>query len=403
MRRDPGPTERGAGLKVVVASDKFKGALTAAEACAAMAEGIREAAPEADVDLCPMADGGEGTAEALAAGGGTIVEHDVCGPLPGMKVAGRITVLDDRQTAVIDMASAAGFSLLDEAQRDPTRTTTYGVGELIRHAIDVGCHRVIVGLGGSATCDAGLGAAQALGLDLTLDSGKLDRPFTGGDLGRLRHVEVPILGPRAKVTCLCDVSNPLFGPTGAAFIFAPQKGATQAQVKQLDAGLRHAAKVCDRLESAREAGMGAAGGLGFGLSIATKAALEPGADACADACRLAERLQNAQLCLTGEGCFDDQSLSGKAVVGVAHKCAEAEVPCVVLAGEIGENLAAAFDMGVSAYHSIAPGPAARNDLMRRTPELLARSAAQVMRLLLAVGEWTTLRRERGGVSGPARL
>lgn len=403
MRPDPGPTERGAGLKVVVASDKFKGVLTAPEACAAMAQGIRDAAPEADVDICPMADGGEGTAEALAAGGGTIIERDVCGPLPGTTVPGHITLLDDRETAVIDMSSAAGFNLLNEAQRDPTRTTSYGVGQLIHHAIEIGCRRVIVGLGGSATCDAGLGAAQALGLQLTLDTGPLDRPFTGAHLTRLRHVEVPILGPRAKVTCLCDVSNPLFGPTGAAFVFAPQKGATCEQVKQLDAGLRNAAEVCNRIGTAGEPGMGAAGGLGFGLFIAAKAVLKPGADACADACRLAERLEGAQLCLTGEGRFDEQSLSGKAVMGVAHKCAAAEVPCVVLAGEVEGNLADAYAAGVSACYSIAPGPASLAHLMRRTPDLLTRSASQVMRLLLAVGEWTALRRERGGVNGSVRL
>ena len=403
MSRDRGPVQRGADLRVLIAGDKFKGSLAADEVCRAIADGVRRAAPEADIDMCPMADGGEGTADTLATMGGQIVELDVCGPLPGTRVTGRITLLDDGVTALLDMSSAAGFSLLDQASRDPTRTTSFGVGELIRHAVELDRQHIIVGLGGSATCDGGFGAAQALGLHVRLDGESVleaDAPLTGGDLSRVTHVDLPILRPRALITCLCDVDNPLFGPIGAAHIYAPQKGASPQQVRELDDGLRNIATVCERLEFSKEPGMGAAGGLAFGLSMTMRTELRSGAEACADACRLSERLDGAQLCLTGEGRFDAQSYRGKVVAGVAKRCAEADVPCVVLTGGIADDtMSRELPKGVSAVFSTAPGPGDLQELMKNAETNVAATAEQVTRLLLAYGDIASLRRERAAIDG----
>ena len=371
-------------MRVVVALDKFKRALSAPDACAAAAAGVRRAAPEAEVELCPMADGGEGTAAALAARGGPIVEREVTGPLPDRRVLGRITLIDAGRTGVIDMSAAAGIALLDDRDLDPERTTTHGVGELVAHALDLGCRTVIVGLGGSATCDGGLGAAQALGLRVTLDDGRpAARPLTGGDLGRVTKLEVPAIGHRGRVVCLCDVDNPLLGDRGTAAVYAPQKGATPRQVRSLEAGLRRLVEASGRAALAGEPGMGAAGGLAFGLSLATKAELRPGVEAVCEACKLDELLVGTQLCLTGEGRFDSQSLAGKVPAGVARHCREAGVPCVVLAGSVeAEAAARAAEHGIAAAVCLADGPATLADLMARTPDLLSAAARQVTRLAL---------------------
>ncbi len=227
MRSVPGPDRRGAGLRVVIAPDAFKGSLSAIEVCNAIKRGVLAAAPEADVDLCPLADGGEGTAQTIAAGHDptdvTVVPFDVCGPLPDTVVQGRVTLIDGGLTGLIDMADAAGLQLLARKDYNPVRTTSYGVGELIRYAADAGCRRIIVGAGGSATTDGGLGAAQALGVRFETADGPLERPITGGDLASLTHVEVPIVGLRSRVSLLCDVNNPLLGPNGTAAMFSAQR------------------------------------------------------------------------------------------------------------------------------------------------------------------------------------
>jgi glycerate kinase len=373
-----------------VAADKFKGALDAPGVCAAIRRGVYEAAPEAEVVTCPMADGGEGTAQTLAAGSGQIIQADVHGPLPGRRVTGEIAMLDDGTTAVLDMATAAGFALLRPDERDPMRTTTFGVGELICHAIDQGAKHVIVGLGGSATCDAGLGAAQALGLEVELDEGPIDRPLTGADLSRLRSLTPPMIAARARITCLCDVDNPLFGPRGSARVFATQKGATPDAVDRLDAGLRRAAELLDRNGLANEPGMGAAGGLAFGLSMVGRCELRPGVHAVADAVRLRQKLDGARLCFTGEGRFDSQSLGGKVPAGVADLCRVADVPCVVLAGAVTpEAVRQASHRGIDGVFSISDGPATLETVLPHTGDALARTAEQVVRLVLTYSERPT--------------
>src|SRR3954470_22857690 len=372
-------------MKIVVAPDKFKGCLTAAQAADSIAAGIGRANPNIEIDICPMADGGEGPVAALvAATGGRIVTQKVTGPLPRMKIDAPIGLLGGEQTAVIEMASASGMALLTAEQRDPTRTTTYGTGELMRAAADLGAKRIILGIGGSATIDGGVGAAQAWGAKFTLISGQSytfgDRRLSGADLERVLRVQgnlkpqrdvllledksngdtkpvtalkkssgrksashVPDLGSLRLDTrgiefvVACDVGNPLLGPNGAARIFGPQKGATPEQIRTLESGLRALVERTGCHEKAEAPGAGAAGGLGFGMLVFFGATLKPGIDIVLDATKLKERLADADLCITGEGRLDSQTVQGKTVCGVSRACRENNVPCIALAGTIGEG------------------------------------------------------------------
>jgi glycerate kinase len=373
-------------MRIVIAPDKFKGSLAAQSVAHSIAEGVIRVHPRAQLILAPMADGGEGTAEVVAAATGhsRVVDVEVTGPLSPARVQGRIFLIDDGTTAVLDMASAAGYSLLDSGKLDPTRTTTHGVGELIRHAIEQGARRVLVGLGGSATSDGGMGAAQALGAEIELDNGPATAPITGGDLSRIRSVRLkPQAAAGAQIVCLHDVSNPLLGRSGTANVFASQKGASPRQVQQLEAGLRHLTTLLDATLVAEAPGMGAAGGLGFGLHMAVGAALRPGSDAVAETIGLAEKLQGAEACFTGEGRFDATSLGGKVTISVARRCNAAGVPCFVLAGTVETGLFVVHDQGVTSFQSILPGPINLEQALPLTHVLLAEAAEQVMRIFFA--------------------
>ena len=366
-------------VRVVIAPDKFKGSLSAIEAYGAIANGVWAAAPGATASTFAMADGGEGTAIALSNKNCQSVEHNVLGPLPWLRALGQIVLLEDGETAVLDMATAAGFSLLSEPQRDPTLTTTYGVGELIKHVIGLGRKRILVGLGGSATCDGGLGAAQALGLQIELDGKPLNRPIVGGDLPKVTMLTPPEKLD-AQIVCLCDVDNPLVGPRGAAEVFAPQKGATPEQVELLRAGLMTVAEKAGSNPCA--AHTGAAGGLAFGLGLVANVTATPGAAFIADHLNIDESLADADLCITGEGRFDETSLAGKVTAEVARRAKAAGVPCVVLAGAV----VAPTDMheaGVTATFSIVPRTMVMEEATMRAFELLGTTAEQAMRLFLA--------------------
>lgn len=373
-------------MQIVIAPDKFKGSLAAQSVAHTIAEGVLRVHPHGQIVLAPMADGGEGTAEVIAAAsaGSRVVDVEVTGPLPQMRVQGRIFFVDAGATAVLDMASAAGFSLLSEPQRDPTCATTYGVGELIRHAIGQGAQRVLVGLGGSATTDGGMGAAQALGAQVELDTGPAKSPITGGDLSRIRNVQFdPESLGGAEVTCLHDVSNPLLGRSGTAHIFSPQKGATPKQVQQLDSALKRLAELAGATLAAESPGMGAAGGLGFGLHLAVGAKLRPGSETVADTIGLDEKLRGADVCFTGEGGFDATSLGGKVTLSVARRCNAAHVPCFVLAGKVETGLHIVHDQGVTSFGSIMPGPMTLEEALPKMHVLLAEAAEQVMRIFFA--------------------
>lgn len=327
-------------MRIVIAPDKFKDCLPAADVADAIARGIRRAHPEAVLDLCPVADGGEGTVAALvSATNGRLETRRVTGPLPDIRVDATFGILGDGTAAVVEMSAASGLALLPPEDRNPMRTTTFGTGQLLTEAVKLGVEHIILGIGGSATVDAGIGMCQAVGQPVILDGeGPADphEPLVGEDLRRvvlIKHGRGSALD-RVRITVACDVTNPLFGPNGAARIFGPQKGATPEQVAELDALLEQLARRCGKLAEANEPGAGAAGGLGFALGAFFAAQLRPGFDIVADAVGLPDRLRHADLCITGEGRLDASSLDGKAAVGVARMCAELSVPCVAVVGDV---------------------------------------------------------------------
>jgi glycerate kinase len=375
-------------MRVVIAPDKFKGSLTALQAGAAMARGVARAMPRASIDQVPMADGGEGTTQALvAATGGSIREAQVTGPL-GEPVVACFGLLGDGQTAVIEMAAASGLVLVPAGKRNPLITTTRGTGELLLAAIAAGARRVVVGIGGSATNDGGAGFGQSLGFRLLDDAGR-DLDVGGGNLGRLARID-PATRRReldgVEIAVACDVSNPLCGPEGASAIYGPQKGATPEMIEALDRNLAHFAAIVERdlgVAIKDQPGSGAAGGLGGGLVAFASGKLEPGIKLVIDAVNLARRLQNADLCLTAEGTIDAQSAFGKTAVGVAQLARSLHCPTLALAGSIGPGAEAVLEHGIDAYFSICPGPISLDQAIDEAGMLLERATEQAVRGFLA--------------------
>jgi glycerate kinase len=379
-------------MKVVVAPDKFKGCLSARDVAAAIARGIAAVDPAIDVAQIPMADGGEGTVDALvAATDGGRVTRTVTGPLPDMRVDATFGMLGDGETAVIEMAAASGLALLRTEQYNPENTTTYGTGELIMAAVREGASHIILGIGGSATTDGGIGCAQACGVEFEMTDGTVrqrdSRPLTGGDVAGVKRVlpSRSLVDQREglAIRVACDVDNPLYGPRGAARVFGPQKGATNAQVERLDAALERLASVVGKRDVASVGGAGAAGGLGFGMMAFLRARLDGGFAIVGDAVGLRRRVAGAHLVITGEGRLDASSLGGKTAVGVARICRELGVPCVGLAGGVGDGAERAVAEGMSAYFSICDRPMTLAESVRDAAELLARGAGNVVRLARA--------------------
>ncbi|MCS7223085.1 MAG: glycerate kinase [Armatimonadetes bacterium] len=369
-------------MKIVVAPDSFKGCLSSVAVCQAIAAGIKEVLPNAIVDIVPMADGGEGTVDALvAATGGRKMSVMVTGPL-GQPVEAFFGILGGGETAVIEMAAAAGLHLVPVSQRDPTKTTTYGVGELIRAALEYGCRRLIVGVGGSATNDGGAGMAQALGVRL-LDADGKDLPFGGGALCRLQRIDLSGRDRRiatADVIVACDVTNPLTGPAGASAVYGPQKGATAEQVAFLDSCLRHYAQVIRShlgTDVEKVPGAGAAGGLAAGLMAFCGARLQRGVELIIQTLGLEKRIQDADLVITGEGKLDHQTGFGKVPYGVAQVARKYHKPVVVIAGqvEIGHKVFSSW--GVTACFSILNRIMSEEEAFKEAPQLLQETAVQV--------------------------
>jgi glycerate kinase len=326
-------------VKIVCAPDSFKESLSASAVCQAMTAGITRADPSIQADACPVADGGEGTLEVVvAAFNGTIFSEPVSGPA-GDSINARFGVSGDRETGIVELAEASGLSLIPKHRRDPTRTTTFGVGQLIASAARRGCQTIIVGLGGSATVDGGAGAAQALGAKFfDCDGREMREPMTGGALKRIGRIDRSAMSSLPLIRLACDVTNPLCGPEGAARVYGPQKGATPEQVREIDAGLVHFATLCSEAAATADPdapGSGAAGGAGFGLAALCGATLERGIDLVLDAIGFAELCRDASLVLTGEGRLDAQSLTGKACMGVAAAAAKLGVPTIAIVGMAG--------------------------------------------------------------------
>ncbi|WP_296256183.1 MULTISPECIES: glycerate kinase [unclassified Pseudomonas] len=375
-------------MKIVIAPDSFKDSLSAQAVAQAVAGGLREVWPDAQLVECPMADGGEGTIEAvLAACGGQWMTTKACGPL-GQPTQAQWGWLAQTRTAIIEMAMASGLQMLTHAQRDATVTTTFGTGQLIAAALDAGAQRVILAIGGSATNDAGTGMLSALGARF-LDREHQPLPLGGLALGKVAHIELASLDPRlndVQFEVAADVNNPLCGPNGASHIFGPQKGASAEQVLALDAALDHFAEQSARVlgkDEREHPGSGAAGGMGFAARAYLNASFRPGVEVVADLTGLAGALAGADLVITGEGRFDAQTLRGKTPFGVAKIAQRQQVPVIVLAGTLGDGYADLYAHGISAAFAVTSGPMTLEQACDSAATLLhdrARDLARVWQL-----------------------
>lgn len=376
-------------MRIVIAPDSFKGSLTSSEVAEAMARGVRKVFPQAELTLLPLSDGGEGLVESLVvASGGELREYQVTGPL-GHPVRAKLGLMGGGQTAVIEMAQASGLILVPEGERNPLITTTYGTGELIKIALDLGCTDFIIGIGGSATNDGGMGMAQALGFQFLDQNGNELGPG-GGELRRLAKIDGSGMDPRlqnTRIQVACDVNNPLTGPKGAAAIYGPQKGATPAMVELLDQALANYDRILQRdlgSDVAKIPGAGAAGGLGAGLMGLLQGTLVSGIDLVLEVLGFSEKTKGADLVLTGEGKLDAQSAFGKVPVGVARRAAALGVPTVVVAGAVLADAESLHDQGIRAYFSIVNRPMALHEAMENAAELVERQVSEVIRLFNVV-------------------
>lgn len=375
-------------MKIVIAPNALKGCLTAAEAAGALARGVARASPDSDIVQIPVADGGDGLAEVLVSAlHGVKRTALVTGPR-GDPASASFCYVPARQLAAIEMATASGLALLTKERLNPLLTTTRGTGELIKAALDLGVAHLIVGIGGSATNDGGIGMAAALGARFLDENGHPVEPV-GGALATIQHIDLSGLDPRlaeVRIEAICDVDNPLLGERGAAQVYAPQKGATPEQVRILDAGLAQLSVVIERdlgLDVRDLPGAGAAGGLGAGLKAFFKAELRRGVDLVLDLVGLNEQLRDADLVLTAEGQIDFQTTFSKAPAGVAERAHAHGVPCIAIAGSVGSGLAALHDLGINAVFSLCPGPVSLAQAMASGGDYLATVAEQAVRAFLA--------------------
>jgi glycerate kinase len=372
-------------MKIVIAPDSFKDSLSAQGVADAIALGLAEVWPDAQLIKCPMADGGEGTVESiLAACEGQLRCTTVRGPL-GVSVDAAWGWLPHNHTAIIEMAEASGLQLVAPGKRNACISTTFGTGELIRAALDAGAQRVILAIGGSATNDGGAGAMQALGVKLLDAQGQTLAPG-GLALAQLAHIDLSEIDPRlneVQFDIAADVNNPLCGPHGASAIFGPQKGASPEQVQQLDAALGHFARLCAQAlgkDVKDEPGSGAAGGLGFAAKAFLKAQFKAGVEVVAELVGLAEAVKGADLVITGEGRFDAQTLRGKTPFGVARIAREQGVPVIVIAGTLGEGYQDLYEHGIDAAFALASGPMTLEQACAEAPRLLRDRASDIARV-----------------------
>ncbi|MGN7973998.1 glycerate kinase [Serratia sp. 22264] len=373
-------------MKVVIVPDSFKESVSAELAALAIARGFREVYPDAECICLPIADGGEGTVDALiAATCGHKVEAEVTGPL-GNRVAAFYGVSGEGKTAVIEMAAASGLMLVPAEQRNPMLATSYGTGELIRHALDLGIRHIILGIGGSATVDGGVGMMQALGGRFYRSDG-MPLSLGGAQLAMLSRINLSALDDRlrqCKIEVACDVDNPLVGPRGAAAVFGPQKGATPAMVVRLEQGLEQYAAVIRQLTGSdvrQVAGGGAAGGMGIATQVLLGAELKPGIDIIMEALQLENVLADADVIVTGEGRIDRQTLGGKALSGIARLAQRHRLPVIALAGVLGEGAEVLHSQGIDAIFSILPRLSSLDIALSQGESNLQQSARNIARVM----------------------
>lgn len=378
-------------MNIFVGPDSFKGSVSAEEFCQIAARVIKSNFPEDQVTCLPLADGGEGTVEALVAGqDGSMIDLEVTGPL-GDTVKAQYGLIDNGDVAVIEMASASGLPLVPKTKRNPMKTTTYGTGELIKDAIGRGVKRMIIGIGGSATCDAGLGMMQALGFKC-LDNNQQEVPYGGEGLLKLTKIIPPekAISSLSKekfidIQVACDVKNPLYGCDGAAFVYGPQKGATPDMVELLDQGLQNFARVVKEslgIEVSTLQGGGAAGGLGAGLVASLNAKLQPGFEIVKKQVGIEQILDGEiDLIITAEGQMNHQSLQGKLPIELAKLGKERGIPTIAIVGARDLNLEEVKELGIRGIFPIASGPMSLEESMKQGPELIEATLRNVLEIL----------------------
>lgn len=373
-------------MKFVIAPDSFKESLTALEVATAIETGFKRVFPDADYVKLPMADGGEGTVQSLVdATQGKLIECEVTAPLDD-KVKSFFGLSGDGKTAIIEMAAASGLHLVPPEKRNPLLTTSYGTGELIKLALDLGVESFILGIGGSATNDGGVGMLQALGMQC-LDSQDKPIGFGGAELANIVKIDVQQLDPRLQqvhIEVACDVNNPLCGECGASAIFGPQKGATPEMVKQLDAALSHFAEIAERdcgKQIRDQAGAGAAGGMGGGLLLLPSVQLKAGIQIVLERLHLIDYVKDADVVITGEGRIDAQSIMGKTPIGVARTAKQFNKPVIAIAGCLREDYDVVFDHGIDAVFPIIHQLGDLSDILKQGEQNLISTAQNVARVL----------------------
>ena len=373
-------------MRILIAPQSLKGSLTAAEAGQAIAHGVRAVYPEAEIEIVPVADGGEGTVQALVdATGGKIIQQTVTGPL-GEPVPAFFGLMGDGRTAAIEMAACAGLPLVPPERRNPRITTTYGVGELIMAALDYGSRHFIIGIGGSATNDGGAGMAQAMGAALLTNEGT-EIARGGAALATLAHISTSTMDTRLQACTIevaCDVTNPLCGPQGASAVYGPQKGATPEMVAELDRALDHYAQIIEQdlgLTVRDIPGAGAAGGLGAGLMAFLHATLRPGAQIVLEAVHLEDRVRTTDLVITAEGQIDAQTAYGKSVGAVAAIAKRYGLPVLAFAGSLGDHYQDIYELGVDAVVALPSRPMTLAYAMENAARLTSDAAERACKLL----------------------
>ena len=372
-------------MKIVIAPDSFKESLTALEVADAIEQGFKKFYPHADYVRIPMADGGEGTVQSLVdALKGKVVEQSVTAPL-GNKIQAFFGISGDNQTAVIEMAAASGLHLVSPAQRNPLKTTSFGTGELIKAALDLGVKKIILGIGGSATNDAGAGMLQALGVQL-LDANNQQIGLGGENLSLISKIDLSKLDSRlqqVEILVACDVDNPLCGEKGASAVFGPQKGATPEIVQQLDRALFHFSDIVQQdldLNIREQAGAGAAGGMGGGLLLLPNVQLKAGVQIIIDAVHLNEQIKDADLIITGEGRMDSQTVHGKTPIGVAKAAKLFNKPVIAIVGSLKDDYEVVYEHGIDAVFPIICQLKSLDETLKLGRQNLISTAQNIARL-----------------------
>ena len=373
-------------MKILVAPQEFKGSISALSVAEAAETGVMRVFPEAEVVLCPVADGGDGTLETLVeVSGGEVRTCSVQNPI-GETITAQWGAMGDGVTAVIEMARTSGLALLSLDERDPLNSSTFGLGQAILEALNQGFRKFIVGIGGSATNDAGAGMAQALGATL-LNAEEKSIPFGGAALADLRSIDISKMDTRienSQFMVACDVSNPLTGDEGASAVYGPQKGATPEMVAQLDNALLNFAEIVKKdigKNVSEISGAGAAGGLGAGMLAFMGAELKAGVDIVLETVQLREKLSDVDLVITGEGGMDFQTVYNKAPIGVARIAGEFNIPTIAIAGLLGQNFTVVHDHGIRAATSIVDGPISLEESSERASELISNSVEESLRFI----------------------